>query len=172
MSRAFTKEDDAGEELPERPVPRGPNYVTPKGLSLLKTAAAELIARRKQAVAAGGDLKPIDRDLRYLEARINSAIVVPPGAGPEIRFGARVTLEDEDGGRKTFQIVGEDEARAGSDLLSWSAPLVHAMLGLKTGDAFSWEGPDGAVRYKVVALEYDFPTPGSASARSGEQADN
>ncbi len=154
MSRAFTKEDDAGEELPERPVPQGPNYVTPRGLALLKAAAEELISRRKKTAAAGGDLKPIDRDLRYLEARIHGAIVVPPGSGPEIRFGARVTLADESGARKTFRIVGEDEARAAPDFLPWSAPLAHAMLGAKAGEQFSWAGPDGGARYAVIAVEY------------------
>jgi transcription elongation factor GreB len=83
VSRAFTKEDDAGDNLPERPVPPGPNYVTARGLALLNVAARDLAARRDQALTSGGDLKPIDRDLRYLEARISSAIVVPRGAGPE-----------------------------------------------------------------------------------------
>src|SRR5690348_3384169 len=146
MSRAFTKEDDAGEDLPERPVSRGPNYVTPRGLELLKAAAADVIEKRRKALAAGGDVKPFDRDLRYFEARINGATVVPPGSGPEIRFGARVSLEDAAGRRKTFRIVGEDEARTAPDFLPWSAPLAHAMLGAKAGDMFSWEEPDGTMR--------------------------
>src|SRR6476619_668345 len=100
MSRAFTKEDDAGEEIPERPVPPGPNYVTARGLDLLKEAGRALVERRRKAAATGGDLLPIDRDLRYLEARIASAVVVPPGSGDEVRFGARVTVED-DGGRQS-----------------------------------------------------------------------
>lgn len=155
MSRAFTKEDDAGEDLPERPVPPGPNYVTPRGLKLLQDAAAELVERRKQTAAAGGDLLPIDRDLRYLEARITGAIVVPPGKGDEIRFGARVTLENESGERKTLTIVGDDEARADpAALVSWSAPITQAMLGAKPGSRVEWQGPSGAIRYTVVSVEY------------------
>lgn len=95
MSRAFTKEDDAGEDLPEKPVPRGPNYVTPEGLKQLQDAARALGARRTKALAKGDDVKAFDRDLRYLEARIGGAIVVPPGAGVEVRFGASVSIEDE-----------------------------------------------------------------------------
>jgi hypothetical protein len=41
MSRAFTKEGDAGDDLPERPVSQGPNYVTPHGLELLRAAVLE-----------------------------------------------------------------------------------------------------------------------------------
>jgi transcription elongation GreA/GreB family factor len=153
VSRAFTKEDDAGEDLPELPIPEGPNYVTPRGLELLKNAGLELVARKKHA-AAGEDLRPIHRDLRYLEARIGQAIVVPPGAGPEIRFGAIVTIEDAAGRRQTFQIVGDDEARTGPGLISWSAPLAFAMLGAKAGDTVTWDGPDGAARLRIVSVEY------------------
>ena len=153
MSRAFTKEDDAGEDLPELPVPDGPNYVTPRGLELLKNAGLELVARKKNAIS-GEDLRPINRDLRYLEARIGSAIVVPSGSGPEIRFGAKVTIENLVGHKKTFQIVGDDEARTHPDLLSWSAPLAFVMLGAKTGETITWESGDGPVRYKISAVEY------------------
>src|SRR5690348_4866406 len=105
MSRAFTKEDDAGDELPERPVSQGPNYVTPRGLERLRETVRALVAKRAEP---GADLKRVDRDLRYLEARIDSAIVVPRGGGDEARFGARVALRDAAGKIRTFQIVGED----------------------------------------------------------------
>ena len=157
MSRAFTKEDDVGEDLPERPVPAGPNYLTPRGLALLKQAGKELVARKKKAVE-GEDLRPIDRDLRYLEARINSAIVVPPGSGNEVRFGAHVTIEDETGSQKSFQIVGEDEARSTPDTVPWSAPLAYEMFGAKSGDKISWQGPEGVVRYKIVGVSYRAPS--------------
>jgi transcription elongation factor GreB len=153
MSRAFTKEDDAGEDLPELPVPAGPNYVTPRGLELLHAAVRELAERKKQAREAGEKAR-IDRDLRYLEARINTATVVPPGSGAEARFGARVTIEDEGGQKKTFRIVGEDEARTDAALLAWSAPLVSEVFGAKAGDAFTWESPEGRIRYKILSVDY------------------
>ena len=158
MSRAFTKEDDAGDDLVERPIPPGPNYVTRRGFDFLKNEAIRLVAQRKETAAAGGDLKPIDRDLRYLEARISGAIIVPKGKGgadAEARFGARVTIEDETGRSKTFQIVGEDEARTDDDkFLAWSAPLVQAMLGAKAGDKISWQGLEGVTQYRIVKVEY------------------
>lgn len=153
MSRAFTKEDDAGEDLPERPVPQGPNYVTPRGLELLKQEGQRLVERKAKA-KPGDDVRPIERDLRYLEARITSAIVVPPGSGDEVRFGARVTIETEKGLRQTFTLVGEDEARTDSSFLAWSAPLASEMFGLKAGDEFIWDGPDGPVRNKIISVEF------------------
>lgn len=154
MSRAFTKEDDAGEDLPELPVPVGPNYVTPRGLSLLKKSGKELVARREKEKAAGEDIKALDRDLRYLEARINSAILVPPGSGVEARFGAKVTVEDEAGAIKAWRIVGADEARMSPEFLDWSSPLALSLMGSKAGDTVSWEGPEATVRYKVLSVEW------------------
>lgn len=154
MSRAFTKEDDAGEDLPERPIPTGPNYMTPRGLEMMKEQGRELVARREKAKAEGGDLRPFDRDLRYLEARIDSALVVPPGAGSEIRFGARVTLEEETGEQKIFQIVGEDEARTDSSFLPWSSPLALAMLGACVGEQVTWEGAEQTRRFKIISIQY------------------
>jgi transcription elongation GreA/GreB family factor len=152
MSRAFTKEDDAGDDMPERPVPSGPNYVTPRGLALLHEEGRALLARKKEA---GPDaVKAIDRDLRYIEARITSAIVVPPGASNEVRFGARVTYKDDAGQEKIFQIVGEDEARGDKTKLPWSAPLAHAMLGAKPGDGVSWKSDDGVNQYMIVSVDY------------------
>jgi transcription elongation GreA/GreB family factor len=151
MSRAFTKEDDAGDELHERPVPAGPNYVTPRGLELLRAAAQDLIARRPKAQ----DKAPIDRDLRYLEARLSSAIVVAPTPSLEIRFGAKIVLEDEAGARLSYQIVGEDEAREDpAKFLSWTSPLAQALLGAKKGDAVSWEGPEKTASYKILFVDY------------------
>ena len=151
MSRAFTKEDDAGDEQHERPIPEGPNYVTPRGLDLLRAEVRELLARREKAV----DKKAIDRDLRYLEARIDSAIVVPPGSGAEARFGAAVTLKDAAGKHQTFRIVGQDEARTDpANLLPWSSPLAQALLGKKAGDDISWQAERGEGRHSIVKVNF------------------
>jgi transcription elongation GreA/GreB family factor len=110
------------------------------------------LARKKTADA--DSIKSIDRDLRYIEARIMSAVVVPPGSGKEIRFGARVTYQDDYGQQKVFHIVGEDEARNDSTKMAWSAPLAGAMLGFKAGDGVSWKGPDGVTQFTILSVEY------------------
>ncbi len=159
MSRAFTKEDDAGEDLPERPVPSGPNYVTPRGMSLLKKWGEELVSRRKKVAAENGDLRPIDRDLRYLEARISTATMVPTGSGAEIRFGALVTIQNETGARRAFQIVGEDEARTDDDaFIPWSGPLSMAVFGSKAGDIVTWDTPNGPQTLKIISVDFTVST--------------
>ncbi|HEY5341329.1 MAG TPA: hypothetical protein VIK27_09905, partial [Candidatus Aquilonibacter sp.] len=101
MSRAFVKDDsDAPEPRFERPVSDQPNYVTPGGLTLLEDGL-----RRAQEA---GD----DRQARYLEGRIDTAIVVDPAGHPRgvVEFGATVEAHDAAGNRLNVRIVGEDEA--------------------------------------------------------------
>lgn len=160
MSRAFVKEGESPDELPERPVPEGPNYVTPAGYAALKDRLNELIARRSElARKPGGPSLPefrlAERDLRYYEARLKSAVVVDRSKDkPEdVRFGASVTLE-EDGARRVCRIVGADEAEPARGDVSWSSPLALALMGAKPGDEVSWPGPDGERRARIVSLEY------------------
>ena len=108
MSRAFTKEstDDllAG-ELPERPVPAHPNYVTPRGLEQLQARARELQEiHEKLAVqtdedsAAKQKLREVERDQRYFNSQLERAAVVSPAGQPrdEVHFGATVKIVDEE----------------------------------------------------------------------------
>jgi len=116
MSRAFVKESDedhASDELPERPLSAHPNYVTPRGLELLKARLKELQQSRDRLKAddtsmAKQKLTEVKRDIRYYSAQIDRAIVVDSANQPrdEVRFGAAVTITDEDGKQQTFDIVG------------------------------------------------------------------
>ncbi|MBL0349618.1 MAG: GreA/GreB family elongation factor [Elusimicrobia bacterium] len=90
-----------------------------------------------------------------MEARIGGAIVVPPGAGVEVRFGASVSIEDESGTKQSFKIVGEDEARAGGNLLAWSSPLAQALFGAKAGDAATLKSGEGPKKLRVLSVSYE-----------------
>ena len=143
MSVAFTREEDiesTAAHLPDRPISLAPNLVTPAGLAALEAALNE--ARAAYAAArAGGEVSTdrtamarAARDLRYYSARRASAQLVEPADGDVVRFGARVTIEREDGRRQTFHIVGEDEADPKVGAISYTSPLAQALLGKVPGD--------------------------------------
>lgn len=164
MSRAFVKEDapEPDDELPERPVSPQPNYVTPRGLKRLQDEEESLLARLKGFEGAQEDpgrrkiKRELERDLRYVRARLESAIPVDPAGQPkdQVRFGASVTLRRADGETKTVRIVGEDEAEEGGDALSWAAPFAQTLYGLKAGQALAWETEAGAESWSVVSIAY------------------
>lgn len=164
MSRAFVKEDAQGpdEDPPERPVSPQPNYVTPRGLKILQDAEEGLLAELKGFEGAQEDearkkrKRELERDLRYVRARLESAIPVDPAKQPkdQIRFGASVVLQREDGMEKAVRIVGEDEAEEGGEALSWAAPFAQTLFGLKAGQALYWETESGAEKWSVVSISY------------------
>lgn len=160
MSRAFVKEDGPDNEpLPDLPVSPHPNYVTPRGLRALQdrlaTTQAEL-ARLKARAERLDRLpeKAAERDIRYLEARLRSAIPVAPAPAPdEAAFGSRVTVIDEDGTEARYEIVGEDEADAGLGRIAPQSPLARALIGARVGDLVTWRRPAGAVELEVTAID-------------------
>ena len=185
MSKAFTKEtetEDADPDPPD-PLPGGlRNYVTPKGLSLLR-GELDLLRRVERpkvvevvAWAAGngdrsenGDyiygkkrLREIDRRLRFLLKRIESAEVVDPARQTNrdrVFFGATVTYVDADGGSddevSTLRIVGIDEASAARGEVSWVSPIARALMKAGEGDVVALRTPNGTRRIEVVKIAYE-----------------
>src|SRR6267142_6768754 len=164
MSRAFVKEDTealTGEELPERPVSSGPNYVTQAGIEGLRAKVDQLHAEHAQLKHAAEDfdrprLTQIERDLRYFQAKLESAIPVDLAAQPrdEVRFGASVKTEDETGASHTFTIVGQDEADVVHGKVSWQSPLAKALMGAVVGDTVTWQRPAGDTTLEVLDIRY------------------
>lgn len=136
MSRAFVKEDDdAVEDLPERPVSAAPNLVTAEGLAAIEAE----VARLSEELAGVGDDRAararVNRDLRYWSARrSNAQLVAKPSDCSAVRFGCTVTVERDDGRTQRFRIVGEDEADPEKGTLSHVSPLARALLGKEIGD--------------------------------------
>lgn len=166
MSRGFVKEDDlehAGTDLPERPVSAYTNYVTPAGLLDLQNAANHLDAerlqfsQRKEDPNAQQALAKIDRDLRYLSARLESAQLVDPTQQPQdkVLFGATVRVEDENGEQHMFNIVGEDEADINQHKVSYVSPIAKALLGRKMGENVIWQRPAGALTLEIIEIIYE-----------------
>lgn len=164
MSRAFVKdgdEDRPGEELPERPVSDAPNYVTREGLRSLREKVDTLTREHAELREAAEDADKLrlavnERDLRYFQARLKSAIVVDVANEPqgEVHFGATVKTEDEDGKVGLFTIVGEDEADVSNGKISWVSPLAKALIGSKTSDTVTWNRPAGSTTLEVLEISY------------------
>ncbi len=164
MSRAFTREDDGTrpEALPDLPQSPHPNYVTPAGLAALqarltqaRAAMAGLLPRRDETDARL-PVAMAERDIRFLEERLRRAIRIDPATQPPgiAAFGAEVEVEDEEGRRRSFRIVGEDEADAAAGLITLFSPLGRALIGLRPGDTALWDRPAGRLELAVVAVRF------------------
>jgi transcription elongation GreA/GreB family factor len=150
MSRAFVKEGDEGEgePLPERALSPHPNFVTAAGLKALEARVRELEGERSGARAREDvpRLKELARELRYYQARRDSArLVEPTGAPAVVRFGVKVLLALADGSRREFRIVGEDEAAPGAGLISYVSPLAQALIGRRAGDVVDFAGGEAEI---------------------------
>jgi transcription elongation GreA/GreB family factor len=115
MSKAFTREDDAGQQgdlLPERAIPPHPNLVTADGLAQIEDAITHLTKRQHQFRAGGETVATAStgRDVRYWSARLASAQLTETPRGSQVQFGSRVTIRRPDGSTRIYRIVGIDEA--------------------------------------------------------------
>lgn len=153
MSRAFVKDSDQDTDpLPERAISEHPNLVTARGLALIEARVRELEAERSSARAANdaAALARVARDLRYFQARRESArVIAPPAHTQQVRFGMRAVLRLEGGVERAFQLVGEDEADPKAGLISYVSPLAKALMGKEVGDRL----PFGAQTAEIIALD-------------------
>lgn len=180
MSKAFTKESDAeDDDKPEKPdaLANKKNYVTPKGLAALQAEYRQLrsVERPKTVetvrwAAGNGDrsengdyiygkkrLREIDRRLRYLTKRLETAEVVDPHLQQHLTkvfFGATVTYATVDDDQQTVQIVGIDEADLNQGKISWTSPLAKALLKASVGDEVKFHAPNGIITLEVLVIAY------------------
>ena len=154
-----------------------PRFITPAGLAKIRAEYEQLFGTERPklvdtiAWAAGngdrsenGDyiygrkrLREIDRRLSYLAKVMKQAKVVDPAAQVQrdtIRFGATIELADEEDGRRTLTLVGQDEADASEGRISWIAPIAVALIGAKVGDERTVRLPTGEKIYEVLAIRY------------------
>ena len=152
-------------------------FITPAGFGRIRAEYDHLFGQERPRLvetiawaAANGDrsengdyiygrkrLRELDRRLGYLSKVMKEAKLVDPAAQPsrdQVRFGATVELADEEDGRRTLTIVGDDEADASAGLIGWSAPLARALVGARVGDERIVRLPAGEKSYEVVAIAY------------------
>lgn len=95
--------------------------------------------------------------INELESLIGRADVIDVAklGGDTIKFGATITLMDEDTEeKKIYRIVGEPEADVRAGKLSIGSPVAKAMLGKKVGDVVTVNTPGGGKSYEVVSLVF------------------
>ena len=158
------------------PVKPGSPYITPAGSRLLKEELRYLwktlrpeVVKAITAAAAEGDrsenaeyiyrkkqLGEIDRRLRYLSKRVDVMKIVdrPPTDITMIRFGAWVTLQDQQHEPVKYRIVGVDETDAKLGLISIDSPVALALLGKSTGDSVEVKLPECSTRLKIISISY------------------
>jgi len=151
MSVAFRRESDEEHKEPrfELPVPTGPNLVTQRGYDLIRTRTEQLEAAVNSA-SSDEQRAELQRDLRYWRTRLATAQVVPAPSGAAIAFGTQVTI-DQSGLKRTFVIVGHDEADPPSGLIAYASPLAQALMGAEAGEEVSMPGTHALAR--IISIE-------------------
>lgn len=153
MSVAFRRDSDEEHLEPkfELPIPLGPNLVTARGLALIDGRVADLESRIETSTDEA-EIAVLKRDLRYWQTRQITAEVAPTPTGDRVEFGSRVSIA-LNGKRRTFQIVGDDEADPAAGLISFTSPLSRAMLGAEAGEVL----PFGSAIDALEILEIGAP---------------
>ncbi len=181
MSKAFTKETDAAEDvdddLPDALPANVKNYVTPAGHAALQEELRRLRQDERPKVvevvswaAGNGDrsenadyqygkkrLREIDRRIRYLTKRLESAVVVDPKQQQglsQVFFGATVTYAKADGTEHTVTLVGVDEADIAQRKISWRSPVAQALMKARVDDTVSLRTPAGVEEIEIVSIAY------------------
>jgi transcription elongation factor GreB len=180
MNKAFTRETDTEEDLPDEPsaLPAGTkNYMTPEGCRRLQDELRSLIQVERPKVveivswaAGNGDrsengdyiygkkrLREIDRRIRFLSKRLEISQVIDPAQQKHrdrVFFGATVVYANDRGLENTVTIVGVDEADLERGQVSWISPIARALLKAEEGDTVTLRTPLGPEEIEVVSIRY------------------
>ena len=160
----------AGEDT--RPQPEETTWISADGIERLRAELAELSDVRRPEVIARiraakelGDLKENSdytaarEEQSFLEGRIatiertlRDAVVITADGGDRVGVGSRVTVEDADGVRSVFTIVGSTEADPARGRISNRSPIGRALLGSRADEEVVVAAPGGSVPYRVVEV--------------------
>ena len=136
----------------------------------LKTVERPSIIRMIAEARAHGDLSEnaeyhaakerqafVEGRVMELEDKIGRADVIDVSklSGTTIKFGATVTLVDEDtDAEMKFQIVGDMESDAKKGRISISSPIARALIGKTKGDTVEVSAPGGAKSYEIMKVQF------------------
>ncbi|WP_428545420.1 transcription elongation factor GreA [Profundibacter sp.] len=140
-----------------------------KELKILKSEERPAVIRAIAEAREHGDLSEnaeyhaarekqsfIEGRVKELEGILSLADVIDPASlSGTIKFGATVTLVDEDTDEeKTYQIVGEPEANIEKGMLNLKSPLSRALIGKEEGDSVEVKTPGGEKSYEILNIAY------------------
>lgn len=152
-------------------------FITPEGFTRMEAELKNLKGVERPAIIeaisearAHGDLSEnaeyhaakekqgfLEGRIMELESLVSRAEIIEITSlkGDTIKFGATVTLIDEDTEEKVkYQIVSEYEADLKAGKISLTAPIARALIGKKKGDVVEVTTPKGTKAYEVVAVEF------------------
>jgi transcription elongation factor GreA len=106
-------------------------------------------ARERQSFIEGRVLELEDKIARSVVIDVSSL------SGDTVKFGAKVTVVDEDTDEKlTYQLVGEMEADVKQGRLAITAPLARALIGKQVGDSVDVSTPKGEKVYEILKIKF------------------
>lgn len=182
MSKAFVTENDSAPEddgVEENdPLPAGQkNYMTPAGFKTMQEELRHLMNEERPRIveivswaAGNGDrsengdyiygkkrLREIDRRMRHLMKRLESAEVIDPAKQQKLEqvfFGATVSYAKEDDSEHTVTLVGVDEIDTARNRISWISPVARALMKARVGDTVTLRTPQGPEQLEIISIAY------------------
>lgn len=152
-----------------------PTFLTREGLKkleeeldYLRTVRRQEVARRLHEALQEGEVLEnaeyedakneqafVEGRILMLETLLNNAILIEEeGPADHVRIGSRVTIVEEgDGTKETYRLVGSAEADPRQGLISNESPLGRALIGHKVGDVVTVNAPAGVLTFRIVAIQ-------------------
>ena len=94
-------------------------------------------------------------EINDIVARANVIDVTKIENNGKIIFGSTVTVKDlENKNKKSFKIVGKDEADIGKSLIYFKSPMGRALIGKSNKDLISFKTPSGEKNFEILKVEY------------------
>jgi transcription elongation factor GreB len=102
-------------------------------------------------------LREIDKRIEHITRRLDVLKVVtdiPPEGTEKIFFGAYVEIEDGEGQKHVYRIVGADETDASRNFISIDSPVARALLSKRVGDEVTVRRPKGETTLAILSVRY------------------
>lgn len=134
-------------------------------LERLKTTRRKEVAEKLEFAKSLGDLSEnaeyheardeqakLEERIMEIEGTLKIAEIVKDKKGGEITVGSTVTIKNEKGENKTWNIVGSEESDLASGKISNESPLGTQLLGNKVGDTIEIKTPAGVTKYTITKI--------------------